>query len=281
MIIDTLLENNLFEQAEGLKTAHGLSLHLNCEDGRAILFDAGPDDKFISNAQQLGIDLRQVVFAVLSHAHNDHGGGLASFLALNPVAPVYLHRMAKTELYARGPEGDRKISLDESIFNKYTSRFRWCDHFTEVSPGAFILTEIGQQFSRPLGNQSLYKKENDQLVPDTFDHELVFVLREEDGLVVFTGCSHHGILNMVDAVLNAFPAERVKAVIGGFHLYNPTTKETPESPAEIERIGHELLERKVERYYTGHCTGNKSFDILKSVMGERLVAIATGSRITV
>ena len=66
--------------------AHGLSLYIETEKHR-ILFDAGPDGALLlSNAEKLGIDLKRVDIAVLSHGHYDHAGGLRAFMELNSSA---------------------------------------------------------------------------------------------------------------------------------------------------------------------------------------------------
>ena len=84
MKITALIENT---SARGLPTEHGLSLFVETAE-RKFLFDMGQTDLFARNAETLGIDLTTVDFAVLSHGHYDHGGGLKAFLALNDHAPV-------------------------------------------------------------------------------------------------------------------------------------------------------------------------------------------------
>ena len=81
-----------------LTAQHGLSLYLETAD-RKILFDMGQSDAFARNAEALGIDLSKVDFAVISHGHYDHGGGLETFLKINSNAQVYIHRLAFGEHY--------------------------------------------------------------------------------------------------------------------------------------------------------------------------------------
>ena len=89
--VTALLENTAGRA--GLCAAHGLSLYIETPRHK-ILFDMGPGDEFLSNAEKLGVDLTAVDLAVLSHGHDDHGGGLAAFCRVNDHAPIYLHRSA-------------------------------------------------------------------------------------------------------------------------------------------------------------------------------------------
>ena len=85
MKVVILMENNTCKA--NIACAHGLSMYIET-DKHKILFDMGPDAQFINNAKELGVDLTQVDIAFLSHAHNDHCGGLEAFLKLNDHAKV-------------------------------------------------------------------------------------------------------------------------------------------------------------------------------------------------
>ena len=76
MRITTLIENT--SCGDGFASEHGISLLI--ETGKhKILFDAGQSDAFARNAEKLGVDLRDVDLAVLSHGHYDHGGRADTF----------------------------------------------------------------------------------------------------------------------------------------------------------------------------------------------------------
>ena len=176
----------------------------------------------------------------------------------------------------------RPVGLDASLFDRYAHRFELVTESTEIAPGVFLITDIGADYPRPAGNRFLFVERGGTLVPDPFEHELVLVVRDADGLVVFTGCSHHGILNMIEAARRRFPGLAVKAVFGGFHLVDPPGEGAPtESAGEVESIGRTIVGLTDGTIYTGHCTGARAFGVLAGVMGEALRPFPTGSSVEV
>ncbi len=283
MKVTVLVENTRLEDRSDLKAEHGLSLHIE-RQGQQILFDTGASDAFHRNAERLGVDLAAVDLAVLSHHHYDHGGGLAEFLKTNSRAKVYLRSHDATGSYFQALGGllKKPVGLDRTLFHTYADRFEFIDRPTEIAPDLFILTEIGESYPQPTGNRHLFAEKKGRGSVDTFDHELIMVLRQEDGLVLFTGCSHRGILNMVEAVTQQFEGSPIKALFGGFHLVSiPILNLMAGSKAEVEEIGREMLRYPIAKTYTGHCTGAKAYRILKGVMGDKLAYAPTGSTVTV
>ena len=106
-----LIENT---SARGLPTEHGLSLFVETAEHK-FLFDMGQTDLFARNAETLGIDLSKVDFAVLSHGHYDHGGGLPAFLAVNPTAAVYLQASAAGDHYSLDSDAPGTGSPDTAV----------------------------------------------------------------------------------------------------------------------------------------------------------------------
>ena len=141
----------------------------------------------------------------------------------------------------------------------------------------FIIPDITEKYPKPSGNSILYEKSGKKLIPDMFNHELLLVIKEHNGLVVLTGCSHRGILNMVETVEEQFRSIKIKAVLGGFHLMNPRTKKMSENEEIVLDIGKKLYEKSnVEMVYSGHCTGKEAYILLKEQLKEKLDYFATG-----
>ena len=282
MRVTALIENETSDGCDHLQSEHGLSLHIETA-GTTVLFDTGSSGAFADNAAALGIDLAKVDLAVLSHQHYDHGGGLRRFFDINPDAAVYLRdsaiddRWFKALVVLKHP-----IGVDRSMVETFADRLRRVTGPTEVAPGVWLLTEIGEDHPRPKGNRRLFVEHDGVLTPDPFDHELVLVIREDDGIVVFSGCSHNGILNMVDAARARFPKTPVKAVFGGFHLIGlPKFNTMAASPAEVESMAREMMTRIDGAVFTGHCTGAKAYEVLAGVMGDTLRPLATGASVEV
>jgi 7,8-dihydropterin-6-yl-methyl-4-(beta-D-ribofuranosyl)aminobenzene 5'-phosphate synthase len=280
MRITALIENDLAAGRDDLTAEFGLSFHVDT-GAHQVLFDTGTSGTFADNAEALGIDLTDVDVAVVSHHHFDHGGGLRRFLEVNDRATIYLRGSELAELYFKAFFVVKKpIGLDHSLFDAHSDRFEFVTESTEVVPGVFLLTEIGSSHARPKGNRRLFAERDGRLVPDSFDHELMMVIRDQDGLVVFSGCSHHGILNMIDAAVAHFPEQPIKAILGGFHLIGlPFFNSMAASRREVEDIGRLILEHSPGIVYSSHCTGQKAFSVLKGVMGDTLESIHTGTSV--
>src|SRR5215472_5212474 len=78
-----------FGNSEHLKKDWGFSVLLEYA-GKKILFDTGNDSKiFAANARELGIDLKDLDFVVISHRHGDHTSGLSHLLKVNPRVKIY------------------------------------------------------------------------------------------------------------------------------------------------------------------------------------------------
>ena len=282
MQITTLIENDLADQRSDLVSEWGLALYIEHRN-KKILFDTGAKGALVQNAQRLGVELSDVDLVVLSHHHSDHGGGLPAFFAVNDHAKVYLRRPPDGKSYFRALLVINRFNgLEEGLLDRYQDRFAYVDRFTEVLPGAYIFTDIVRQHERPKGNRYLYLKQPSGYIHDSFSHELVLALRDADGLVVFTGCSHSGALNMIQTVAQRFPDDRIKGVVGGFHLGGiPTLNTMADSKPEMMDLAHTMLRLPVDAYWTGHCTGQKAYAILKTVLGDRLTEIHKGTTVTV
>lgn len=275
MKITCLLENTTLSQ--DLAPRHGLSLFIETGD-TALLFDLGPDASAMDNAAKIGVDISRAQMALISHGHLDHGGGLAPFMAACPKADVLMTPAAAGKFYVQVPgTPPRKISLDPGL----TKQARFISEDTRLSDTLCLFTGFDKPSFIPHSNATLFRGTQDgRIIPDDFDHELALLVREEKKTVLFTGCSHSGITNMITTVLNRSGLPHIDVVVGGFHLSSPSMGQS-EPPDRLDNLAEELKGFKQTLFYTGHCTGKQAFDHLKQFLGDRLLALSTGRKISI
>ncbi len=273
MKITVLLENTVCR--DDMKCAHGLSMHI-ATDRHSILFDMGPNAMFLENAEKLGVDIAAVDLAFLSHAHDDHCGGLELFCKRNETAPVYLQENAWGEYYVVTPKKCAYIGLDGASLRKYRRRFRLAAGRVDIDEGVTLFSGgMGRDFWSH-ANDTLREKVGDDYPMDTFRHEQSLLVMENGKAVLFGGCAHNGVVNILRRAADIL-GHAPDAVFAGFHLVNPGLGGIVEPRELIEGIAKELAKYPGTRFYTGHCTGQEPFDILKETLGDRLVAMHTGS----
>lgn len=259
MKIVTLIENTACR--EGLAQEHGLSLYIET-GGHRILFDAGQTDAFADNAQLLGIDLRRVDFAVLSHGHYDHGGGLKRFLELNDTAPIYLHRDAFMPHFNAA---EKDIGLNPDLQN--CGRLVFTDGSVSITPDITLHDCNSRSRPCPADSYGLTLRENGRLLPEDFRHEQYLLIEEAGKTFCFSGCSHKGILNIVTWF-------QPDVLVGGFHFM----KLDPQGSGRqaLTRAARQLLDSPTV-YYTGHCTGQAQYQLMEPLMQNRLCSLSTGT----
>ena len=274
MKITVLIENTAARPA--LHREHGLSVHILFR-GHSILLDAGSSGAFADNAEALGVDLSQVELAVLSHGHYDHADGLRRFFQVNGHAPVYLRPQAGGDFFSLSTGAPRFVGIHRALWTEHRDRFRTAEGPAQLLPGVWLIprTRVRPEFSSR--ERNLVRKVGpDRFVPDDFSHEQSLVLESGRGLILFNSCSHGGIVNIVDSVLSQLPGRRVHAVWGGLHMHSPGAKDLNCSPDYVLAVADELDRLGVEELYTGHCTGQRAFDLLHSRLGDRVRPLAGG-----
>ena len=282
MIVTTLVDNSRVEDRADLCVERGLSLHIDTE-GSKLLFDMGSGRTFCDNAPLLNIDIQEVDLAVISHRHHDHCNGTSHFLEQNDVAKVYLKSCGAQDYYFRAFGFKSDVGIDKALLDTTNDRIVQVSETTQVAPNVHVITKISDKYPQPKGNQYLYTQSKDGgYEQDAFEHELLLVIKEEDGLVVFTGCAHSGVLNMIETAIELFPNCRIKAVVGGFHLVGlPVFNGIGGTKDDIKALGKALSEYPIEKFYTGHCTGMKAYHLLKEVLDDRLEHLPTGRRVEI
>ena len=256
MKLTTLMENTTCSPR--LTAEHGLSLFVEAA-GHSFLFDAGQSGAFADNAGQLGVDLKRAEFAVLSHGHYDHGGGMLRFLERNRTAKLYLSEHAfGGHFNAAG----RCIGLDDRLLD--SGRLVFTGDVWEIAPGLTLHTCNDRPPVFPIDSAGLTEQVGEFLLPEEFRHEQSLLVEENGKRILLSGCAHKGVLNLLEWFLP-------DVFVGGFHLKGLS----PDDP-RLKRWGEAMAAYNTV-FYTGHCTGAEQYAVLKEILGNRLNALSTGA----
>jgi len=285
MKVTVLVENSPGPQAN-LEPEFGLSLLIEM-GGMRILLDTGTSNRFAVNAEAMSIALKSVDCLVLSHGHYEHGGGLETFFQINRHAKAILRRGADRPFFGTlfpGLPGffhrtgllTRYIGLDAKMLGRFADRVHWIDADVDLAPGVRVLSAIPRIHDLARGNRYLLARREGHYMPDDFSHELLLIVEEKSEAVVFSGCAHNGILNLLEAARRDKPDRSIRSVVGGFHLNLPRSEKMSASDSEMHELARELGRKVAGEIYKGHCTGAEAFHVMKTELGERLHALHTG-----
>ena len=271
MHVVVLMEDS--DRNNGLIAEHGLSLYVETVRHK-LLVDTGSSNKTWENAKKLGIDIKKIDTVVISHGHYDHAGGLMGFAFENARAGIYIRRNAMGDFY----HGDRYIGIDRRVQTlsnlcvvNEESRYTIDDELS-------LFAGITGRRLWPSGNRLLSERRMGQNIQDEFRHEQCLVINENEKKVLISGCAHNGILNILDRYVSLY-GKLPDAVISGFHMMKKSTYDEKEI-LEIRETGRKLAESGV-MFYTGHCTGEPAYEILKEVMGDKISHLYPGCEICV
>lgn len=267
MKIKMLVENTAISKEYSKR--HGLCLYIETEHHN-ILFDLGPDDLFLQNARKSNIDIADVDIVVLSHGHSDHGGALGTFLAHNQKAIIYVHKNAFEPHYAKLLFLNLYVGLDKSL--QHNNRIVFLDGEHRIDDNIQIFSDVKGKKLLPQSNHALFIKKDGNYIQDDFCHEQHMLICEHGKTALFAGCSHNGIVNIMEKALTY--ANPIDYVCSGFHLYNPISGKL-EKPELILQVASELKKYDT-KYYTFHCTGQKAFKMLKHTLKEQVQYLSTG-----
>jgi 7,8-dihydropterin-6-yl-methyl-4-(beta-D-ribofuranosyl)aminobenzene 5'-phosphate synthase len=253
--ITTLIENSQGEHT-GLITEHGLSFLI--ETGKSsTLFDTGRSNAFLKNAKLLGKRLDGVAHVVLSHGHYDHSGGFQSFVQSRADRAFTLHTGEGffAEKYARFNASYQYLGndFDQEYIKEQGITHHTITGKTEIVPGVWALTHFKRNHAEETIHPRFVLRGQAGWVEDRFDDEVLLVVETGKGLVMLVGCSHPGILNMLDSVHQAFN-KPVYALLGGTHLVEADRPRVARSIQVFQEKGIEVLG-------INHCSGAEAIKL--------------------
>lgn len=268
-----------------LVAEHGLSLlvtaHLGTET-RSILFDTGYSQIGVPhNMALLGITLKDIEAIVLSHAHMDHTGSIYKILK-SLDAPVTLVVHPGAFLFPRFIERDdgTRERFPRTLVREDLSpeKVKILESKTPIlmADGAIMVTgQVERTTTFEKGLPGALVERNGKMEPDPISDDQALVLHLKGrGLVVISACSHSGIINTILHARRLTGLARVYAVLGGFHLSEPSFEPI------VEKTISALKDMTPEVIVPMHCTGWKTIQRLSQEFPSSFVLNSVGSKIT-
>jgi len=244
------------------------------DSGTKILFDVGYSDAFIVNARKMSINLLDLDFVVLSHGHLDHTWGLVPLVQLYTEGTIENLPVKKPTLVAHPQTFSTRTIGGLTEIGSLIAEEKLSRHFdlhlsrqpVQLTERLIFLGEIERttkfEGRNAIGTIVDRDGETDDFIVD--DSALVYT--SPDGLVIITGCSHAGIVNVVEYAKKIGGDDRVLDIIGGFHLLNP--------PAEqLEGTVEYMKSLNPGAVHAGHCTDLQSKIELSKVVNLKDVGV--------
>lgn len=226
----TILYDNTVQRND-LKADWGYSCLIEGTE-KTILFDAGTQtDIFYHNLETLHVDPQKVEIVAISHEHGDHTGSMPQLLKQNPNISVYYPVSFSKDFVTSVKKADAKaIPVDEPV---------------EICKDVFSTGEVGDEIK-----------------------EQTLILRTAEGLVVVTGCSHPGIVEILEKVKTILD-EEIYMVFGGFHLMRHSEEAVQNIIARFKELG-------VKKCGATHCTGESQIEMFREAYGDDFVPMGAG-----
>lgn len=253
MKLTVLVDNNTLTDSYFLAEP---ALSLLIEDtGARVLFDAGYSDAFLTNARRKGLDLLRLDWVALSHGHLDHTWGLDALIRHHLESASQGMAVAKPKLLAHPQAFATRHADALPEIGMLLAEGKLFRHFEPVlATGPVWLTErlvwLGEiprindfELSRPMGR----REEPSGPVGDHVPDDTALVHLGVDGLTVISGCAHAGICNTVEHARNVTGVDRVRAILGGFHLLDAPAPRLAATADHLARLDLDAL-------YPCHCT---------------------------
>ena len=240
--------------------------------GKKILLDSGSSNLFLDNMRALGIDVKDIDYAVLSHAHYDHANGFPAFFKYNDRAKLYIRDNTSNDCYAKKFIFHKYIGIPKKMLEEYSGRIEKVSGDYKIMEGAYLIPHRTEGLDAIGKRELMFRRSGRRLVADDFSHEQSLVLDTDKGLVILNSCSHGGVINIINEVGRSFPDKKIYGIVGGFHLFNK-----PEN--EVRQLAGRIRETGIELVCTGHCTKQRAFEILKEELGDAAQQMRVGYQI--
>jgi 7,8-dihydropterin-6-yl-methyl-4-(beta-D-ribofuranosyl)aminobenzene 5'-phosphate synthase len=271
----------------GANLGYGLRLTTRIGDARhVLLFDTGPDGPvYLRNCANLKIPLGEVEAIAVTHGHWDHMAALPeaveAIVAAGGRVTVHVNpdmfferavklRSGRIVPVAVVPPPEELRARGAEVVNDPAERLLLDGHY-------YYSGEIPRvtAFEKGRVDHLARKRPDAPWEPDPLllDERMMAVHVRHLGLVVFSACSHAGIVNVCTHARSLFPDLPLYAVMGGLHLGGVMERLIPDTVEGLRPF-------KISYLIPGHCTGWRALHALANAFGDAVSQSAVGTSYT-
>jgi 7,8-dihydropterin-6-yl-methyl-4-(beta-D-ribofuranosyl)aminobenzene 5'-phosphate synthase len=275
----TVLAEDSVQYESPLLGQHGISFLLEArrqDQCRRVLVDVGQNSSaLLHNMSLLGIQPSAIDALFLTHCHYDHTQGTVEVLKAvgKKALPVVVHPDTFRPHFIKDPYLRHVGMMPEDSPTKIEAAggllFLTRDPFSFL-PGLITTGEVPRHTDFEEVGLALFTLAEGRMVQDKMMDDISLVAHMRDkGLVIVTGCSHSGIVNIVKHSVELTGEKRIAAIVGGFHLLAA-------SKERILKTTEALSQHDVLLIAAGHCTGFKAQAALYRAFEDRFKPLQTG-----
>jgi 7,8-dihydropterin-6-yl-methyl-4-(beta-D-ribofuranosyl)aminobenzene 5'-phosphate synthase len=213
---------------------------------------------------------------MISHHHYDHTGGILDVLEQVEQVNIYAHPTLFKNSYVIDNQKERNIGIPfrREILESKGAHLIFNRDFKEIVPGMMLSGEIPRLTEFEKGSKRFLLKTEQGFAQDFILDDQTLVINSDKGLVIILGCSHSGITNIINHIIQKTGKTHIRTVIGGTHL-GPASEDTKEKTIRA------LKEYDIDKIGVSHCTGLETSMRLYQEFGDRFFFCNVGSTIEI
>lgn len=237
------------------------------------MFDTGAGNINVlrHNMMVMQVEPSKISSIILSHAHQDHTGGIRCFLSqracqTTKLIPIYCHPKTLEPTYVKSPM-DNSYRFFGCPFSIEEIRRYNADFSVSKDPIQILDKSVMTSGEIPMINDyesvglNFFNKNNDEYQLDTeMIDDLALFIQTNRGLVIILGCAHRGMINTIHHAQKVTGIDDIYMVVGGTHLANATKDRMDQTIAELKRLN-------ISKVGVSHCTGLTSGAYLQKELG--------------